>query len=287
MAPGSHFYMAWPTRSDARRDGPSPSLTNTSTRANLMFVSRLFAPLSAVALVAMGAAPDASAQRIASPVGVATPSLGHHSHYRPPGYNPIVDRDGFTDVEYDPFSNVIDVNRQRVSKRLSAYDPNRGYVDPGSLRHVDRWIRVNGQWVREHGTTWTSHGVPHGNLTRDRSTFVPHHPYPGHHGGIRHNDRDTVIYSVPNNPQSVPGRRGNGGIRHNDRDTVIYSVPSNPAPQNGNGGGVRHNDRDTVLFSTQNGGSANNGSANNGSANNGNRGRLGQIRLPRGIRLPR
>ncbi|MFH5804999.1 hypothetical protein [Alienimonas sp. DA493] len=220
-----------------------------------MFTKLLPARFAALALAAAVGVPAASAQGIASPAGVATPTLGgsavhtqpyhgRHGWVRPRPrpvplpYNPIVDQDGFTDVEYDPFSNVIDVNRQRISKRLSAYDPHRGYVDPGSLRHVDRWIQVNGQWVREHGTTWTSHGVPHGNLTRDRSTF---RPFPGHgglpgHGGIRENDRDTVIYSQPANPgSSLPS--GPGGVRENSSDTVLFSTA--PPSQNANGGNVQ------------------------------------------------
>lgn len=171
----------------------------------------LSARLAAAALAAAVAAPTASAQRIATPVGVVTPTLGGGSvrgavqprlqrvrqsppQYRVAGYgsaglgapvvlpypqpaphaNPIVGQEGFVDTEYDPFTDVTDVNRQSVTTRDSALDPHRGVVDPGSLRQVDRWIHVNGKLVREHGTTWNSYGVPHGNLTRDSSTFTPH-----------------------------------------------------------------------------------------------------------------
>jgi hypothetical protein len=107
----------------------------------------------------------------------------------------VIGQGGFVDLEYDPFNNVLDVNRQSLKTRLSALDPNRGHVDPGSLRQVDRWIRVDGKWVREHGTTWTSHGVPHGNLTRDSSQFTPNPG--GIPGGVRENNSDSVIYSMP------------------------------------------------------------------------------------------
>ncbi|QDT15845.1 hypothetical protein [Alienimonas californiensis] len=247
-----------------------------------MLTPSFSARFAALALAASIGAPAALAQGIASPAGVGTPTLGgssrmlvqpgygHHGsiHPRPrpipAPYNPIVDQDGFVDTEYDPFSNVIDVNRQTLSTRLSAYDPHRDHVDPGSLRRVDRWLRINGQWIREHGMTWTSHGVPHGNLTRDRSTFTP---FPGHghgghagHGGVRENHSDTVIYmQPPGSGSSLPG--GPGGVRENDSHTVLYMTspgsgpsagvtpgPSNPGPSNG--GGVRENSSDTVLFST-------------------------------------
>ncbi|MEM9702932.1 MAG: hypothetical protein AAF907_10875, partial [Planctomycetota bacterium] len=186
-----------------------------------MNLPRITARLAALAAAAV-VAPAAFSQGIVAPQGAPTPRLGvlcqngrclPRPIYRP---NPIVHRDGFVDTEYDPFTNITDVNRQTLSTRASAYDPNRGVVDPGSLRQIDRWIRVNGQWVREHGTTWTSYGVPHGHLTRDRSTFRPYAgayptphplpyptPFPGQ-GGVRENDRDTVLFST-GRPQPLPG----------------------------------------------------------------------------------
>ncbi|NNJ25519.1 hypothetical protein [Alienimonas chondri] len=240
--------------------------------------------LSAVALAATVAfAPAASAQRIASPAGVRTPTLGgspavHHKrmnlqpqqigghrapiHVQPrpiyvqprprvvpaPGFNPIVNQNGFVDTEYDPFTDVLDVNRQTLSTRLSAYDPNRDHVDPGSLRRVDRWIRVNGRLVREHGMTWTSYGVPHGNLTRDSSTFTPNNPYPTPYpspypsGGVRENDSDTVIFSTGPQP-------GQGGVRENDSHSVLYSTAPQPGQGAAPSGGVRKNDRKVMRYS--------------------------------------
>ena len=151
--------------------------------------------------------------------------------------NPVVGRDGFVDTEYDPFSNITDVNRQTITTRQSALDPNRGYVDPGSLRQVDRWIRVNGKLVREHGTTWTSHGVPHGNLTRDSSTFTPYPGVPGQ-GGVLENNSDSVIYFAPT-PGAGPSP--DGGVRVNESETVLRSARFGQ-------GGVRLNDRTDVQY---------------------------------------
>ena len=175
--------------------------------------------------------------------------------------NPVVGRDGFVDTEYDPFSNITDVNRQTITTRQSALDPNRGYIDPGSLRRVDRWINVNGKQVREHGTTWTSHGVPHGNLTRDSSTFTPYPGGPGQ-GGVRENDSNSAIYFAPS---AGVGQTSDGGVRVNESETVLRSAryPGHGSGNgngtggghgNGNGqgggrGGLRFNDRAVIRFS--------------------------------------
>ena len=209
-------------------------------------------------------------QSFTSPPRYSPPLTGRRPDTRPTGErrpypiprprpiynpNPVVGRDGFVDTEYDPFSNITDVNRQTITTRQSALDPNRGYVDPGSLRRVDRWINVNGKQVREHGTTWTSYGVPHGNLTRDSSTFTP---YPG--GGVRENDSNSQIYFAPN---AGAGPSPDGGVRVNESETVLRSARY-PGHGNGNGtggghgngngqgggrGGLRFNDRAVIRFS--------------------------------------
>jgi hypothetical protein len=44
----------------------------------------------------------------------------------------------------------------------SAYDPYRGYADPGSVQHVNRYVSDgNGNYHYERGWAWTSNGVPH------------------------------------------------------------------------------------------------------------------------------
>lgn len=150
----------------------------------------------------------------------------------PPAWgNPVIDRDGFVDAEYDPYTGITDLNRQSIETRRSALDPNRHVVDPGSFRRIDRWINVNGRTVREHGTAWTSYGVPHSNITRDSTTYVPGG---GPGGPTRINDREVVVRSVPNGP--------GGPTRINDSHTTIRSVQP-PAP----GGLTQVNDRETVI----------------------------------------
>jgi len=51
---------------------------------------------------------------------------------------------------YDPFSGRWVVRTDRTKVRASYYDPARGYVDPGSLRYVNR-IDVD-----EYGRRWQS-----------------------------------------------------------------------------------------------------------------------------------
>ena len=46
----------------------------------------------------------------------------------------------------------------------SALDPNRGYVDPGSMRYGYRWTMTPNGWVRQQTKSWTSFGVNHGHV---------------------------------------------------------------------------------------------------------------------------
>jgi hypothetical protein len=88
--------------------------------------------------------------------------------------NPIVEQWEDGSASYDPFADHWNIQRNTVSVRASYYDPYRGFPDPGSRRYVDRTVYdAFGQPVREYGWEWTSNGVPHGNLTRERVTQLP------------------------------------------------------------------------------------------------------------------
>lgn len=86
-------------------------------------------------------------------------------------FNPEVYNSGrkVTGATYDPFTGRIIVRTDQTKVRESYLDPNRGQIDPGSYRNVNRYeTDING--VRWHvtGTQWTSNGTPHGNLSRRR-----------------------------------------------------------------------------------------------------------------------
>ena len=150
------------------------------------------------------------------------------------------------DTEYDPYTGITDLNRQSIETRASALDPNRHVVDPGSFRQIDRWIRVDGRLVREHGTAWTSYGVPHSNITRDSTTHLPGGAPGGPGGDLRVNDRQIVVQSV-GGPGAAGASGGPGGpVRINDRRTTVRSG-TGPAPQPAPRPPVRVNDRETVV----------------------------------------
>lgn len=46
---------------------------------------------------------------------------------------------------------------------FSATDPNRGYVDPGSMRYTTRWVWTPRGWVQQQVQSWNSFGVHHEN----------------------------------------------------------------------------------------------------------------------------
>lgn len=118
-------------------------------------------------------------------------------------FNPVVTDSGryVTGSGYDPFSNNYVVDTHREMSRASAYDPNRGVVDPGSYRYVNRWVRdETGAMVQEYGYTWTSYGVPHGNLKRVQTTYTPpSQPY--YPPGMISQNSTGVVYG----PQPYPG----------------------------------------------------------------------------------
>jgi hypothetical protein len=141
--------------------------------------------------------------------------------------NPVVIDSGrhVTGVEYDPWNDQVTVHRHRDLVRASAWDPARGYVDPGSLHYVDRYVRDEyGRLFREQGYKWTSYGVPHGDLTKTIVHGVP---------GIGFSDSTRVLYSrVPHSP----------GVRFNDSTRVQYSTRLPGA------GGVKIQDSTRVQY---------------------------------------
>jgi hypothetical protein len=111
--------------------------------------------------------------------------------------NPVIWDGGkqITGVTYDPFSGRIRVKTDHRKVRESVLDPNRTYVDPGSYQRVDEY-QTDAQGNRWHvtGYRWTSYGVPHGNLNRQRVSNIG--------GGIDHEENENVVYS----PGSTSGQ---------------------------------------------------------------------------------
>jgi hypothetical protein len=167
--------------------------------------SRLVGVCVAAAFASFGL-PPADAQGFGNPVVIDT---GRH----------------VTGVEYDPWNDQLTVHRHRDLLRASAWDPARGYVDPGSLHYVDRYVRDQyGRLYREQGYKWTSYGVPHGDLTKTVVHGMP---------GIGFNDSTRVQYSTHFPPSP--------GVRFNDSTRVQYSrVPG--------AGGVRIQDSTRVQY---------------------------------------
>lgn len=118
-----------------------------------------------------------------------------------PWINPEIYNSGnrLSGVRYDPFTGRIVVQTNRTRVRESVLDPHRGHVDPGSRRYVDE-IRVDASGQRWHvrGWTWTSHGVPHGDLRRTRVRSTP--------WGVDHEENDRVLYSQRVDPEDMPGQ---------------------------------------------------------------------------------
>ena len=149
--------------------------------------------------------------------------------------NPIVGGRGWERWGYDPWRDHWHRDRYRERARESAFDWDRSQIDAGSYRYVDRHVRdEHGQLVREYGPTWTSHGKPHGRLTRERVTH-----YPGRWGrpDYTERDRDVIIYVQPAGPgtprqPSSPHPLPRGGVIERDRDVIIYSQPARAASSN-------------------------------------------------------
>lgn len=176
--------------------------------------------------------------------------------------NPIVDATGryVTGQTYDPWNNNVTVHTNQDLYRQSYFDPNRNYADPGSRRYVNRWVQdQSGNWVQEYGWTWTTNGVPHGDLTRSSppqqvipstptypgSVTTPYWPSPGvsiqgntgmhfyNPPGVSQQNNTTMFYS--------PGP----GMSHQGSSTMHYG-PSQP--------GVSQQHNTTIHRGAQGGG---------------------------------
>ena len=149
--------------------------------------------------------------------------------------NPIVGGRGWQRWGYNPWQDHWYRDRYRERARESAFDWDRSHIDPGSYHYVDRHVRdERGRLVREYGPTWTSHGKPHGRLTRER---VTHYPGRGWGPGYTERDRDVIIYSQTGaegptrGPRPVPPRPvppAGGGLTERDRDVIIHAQPAQP-----------------------------------------------------------
>ena len=104
-------------------------------------------------------------------VGLVAASAGTASAQYP---NPIVAQQITTSAAYNPWTDHWSIDTTRSSVRSSYYDPYRGYVDPGSVQSVNRYVPDGrGGLALEQGTTWTSGGVPHGELSRTGYRSAP------------------------------------------------------------------------------------------------------------------
>lgn len=142
------------------------------------------------------------------------------------GPNPVVVDTGrrYQGAEYDPWRDQYTVRTHRDIVRASAYDDCRDHVDPGSRRYVRRYARdERGRLVIEQGWTWTSHGVPHGDLTKTRVS---------NHGGTHRHDNTHMIYSQP-------------AVQHEDETHVQYRNAGR-GPQREPG--VQHEDSTRVQY---------------------------------------
>jgi hypothetical protein len=86
--------------------------------------------------------------------------------------NPVVHDSGrYVTGEYTGAFGIrrhVETNRDRV--HASAFDDDRDLVDPGSAHRVDEWVpNGHGGWARRQGYTWTSNGVPHGDVNSSRT----------------------------------------------------------------------------------------------------------------------
>ncbi|MGL4463180.1 MAG: hypothetical protein ACRC1K_13615, partial [Planctomycetia bacterium] len=120
-------------------------------------------------------------------------------------------------VGYDPYSGQTTIGVNRYRERASAYDPGRGFVDPGSYRVVDRIVTDEfGQQFRESGPQWTAGGRPHGDLTRERvvGTGVP---------GVNVYETDRIKYSQRGKPSNQPAA---GSAPTNSRPSFKPNQPA-------------------------------------------------------------
>lgn len=154
--------------------------------------------------------------------------------------NPVVDATGryVTGQTYDPWTDNLTVHTHQDVYRQSHFDPARNYADPGSRKYVDRWVQdQSGNWVREYGWTWTTNGVPHGDLTRSSPSqqVIPSTTYPGAtvtpywpSPGVSHQGSTGMHYYNPG--VSHQGSTGmhyapSPGVSQQHNTTMHYSMP--------------------------------------------------------------
>ncbi len=116
-----------------------------------------------VGLLSVGCfAAEARAQwSIADPSGAFT--VPSHSMARP--WNPpIAQQQTQGSYYWCPYSGRY-LYRQGDSHTTysSALNPNRGHVDPGSMRYSTRWVWTPNGWAQQRVQSWTSFGRPHSN----------------------------------------------------------------------------------------------------------------------------
>jgi hypothetical protein len=133
--------------------------------------------------------------------GMATMATQEAAAWPWPIVNPEIynSGDNISGAYFDPFTGRIVVRTDRTRVRESFLDPNRTNVDPGSMQFVDRVeVDANGVSWRVRGWSWTSFGVPHGNLQRTRvhATGIP---------GVDREENDRVLYSAKIPGDQVPG----------------------------------------------------------------------------------
>lgn len=112
----------------------------------------------------------AAAQYPGYPYGYTNPVYGYTSPYSVPSPwnpNPVVAGTGqvWTGSVYNPYTGQSLNTTYGEQVHASAYDPNRGYVDPGSMRQVNRYVPDGrGGFILQQGQAWTSNGVSHSDL---------------------------------------------------------------------------------------------------------------------------
>lgn len=207
---GSSLALVCPAWNyEARCDeGPSSSMASRRRKPRVTgFKARKEVPMRAIPVLGI--------------LTVASALAATHSASGQPPYNPVDGDTGryVTGSGYDPFSNNYVVGTNREMARASAYDPNRGVVDPGSYRYVNRWVRdETGAMVQEYGYTWTSYGVPHGNLKRVQTTYTPP-AQPYYPTGMISQNTTGMVYG----PQPQPGQ-----IQQNSTGMVYSPNPTAP-----------------------------------------------------------
>jgi hypothetical protein len=146
-------------------------------------------------------------------VATETPDASAQGYINPEVYNSgrLV-----TGARYDPFTGQIVVRTDQTKVRESYLDPNRGQIDPGSYRQVNRYeTDVNGVQWHVTGTQWTSFGVPHGNLSRKRVIR--------HVDGVTEDRNEHVAYDA------VPGNKKHTTKPNVSKHQNRFQIPTRPS----------------------------------------------------------